>query len=94
MSGIIDFLVNAQVMDFLTDPRVIFAAAALFIVSLFFKWRVFALTLFAVAALVAVAQYSRVAEGQATMDRNLLFFSIGSFVVIVIVIYFLFIRGD
>ena len=94
MSGIIDFLVNAQVMDFLADVRVIFAAAALFLVSLFFKWRILALTLFAVAALVAVAQYSRVVEGQATMDQNLLFFSIGSFVVIVIVIYFLFIRGD
>ncbi len=94
MSGIIDFLVNAQVLDFLTDPRVVFAAAALFIVSLFFKWRVLALTLFAVAALVAVATYSRVAEGQAAMDRNLLVFSVGSFVVIVVVIYFLFIRGD
>ena len=94
MSGIIDFLVNAQVMDFLTDPRVIFAAAALFIVSLFFKWRILALTLFGVAALVAVARYSKLTEGKASMDKDLLFFSIGSFVVIVVVIYFLFIRGD
>ncbi len=94
MSGIIDFLVQAHVMDFVTDPRVIFAAAVLFIASLFFKWRILGLTIFAVAALVAVAHYSRLAEGKAAMDRDLLFFSVGSFVVIVVVIYFLFIRGD
>ena len=94
MSGIIDFLVQAHVMDFLTDPRVIFAAAVLFIASLFFKWRILGLTIFAVAALVAVAHYSRLTEGKAAMDRDLLFFSVGSFVVIVVVIYFLFIRGD
>lgn len=94
MSGIIDFLVDAKVMDFVTDPRVIFAAVALFIASLFFRWRILGLTLFGVGALVAVAHYSKLTEGKAAMDRDLLFFSIGSFVVIVIVIYFLFIRGD
>jgi hypothetical protein len=47
-----------------------------------------------VAALVAVAKYSRLAEGEAAMDTNMLVFAIGSFLVIVVAIYFLFIRGD
>lgn len=94
MREIIDFLIHAQVIEFLTDPRVMFAAVALFLLSLVMKWKVVALTLFAVAALVAVAHYSKLAEGQAAMDTNMLVFAIGSFLVIVVVIYFLFIRGD
>lgn len=70
------------------------AAGALFLLSIALKWRVVALTLFAVAALVAVARYSKLAEGKAAMDTNMLVFAIGSFLVIVVVIYFLFIRGD
>jgi positive regulator of sigma E activity len=89
-----DFLVSVQVMDFLTDPRVLFIAGAVFLVSLFFKWRIVAITIFAVAALVVVARYSRLAEGRTSMDQNLLVFAVGSFLVIVVVIYFLFIRGD
>lgn len=94
MREIIDFLIHAQVVEFLTDPRVMIAAGALFLLSIALKWRVVALTLFAVAALVAVARYSKLAEGKAAMDTNMLVFAIGSFLVIVVVIYFLFIRGD
>ncbi|MGB3097011.1 MAG: hypothetical protein WBB46_09825 [Candidatus Deferrimicrobiaceae bacterium] len=94
MREIFDFLVHAQVMDFLTDPRVLFIAGALFLVSLFLKWRIVGITIFSVAALVTVARYSRLSEGRTAMDQNLLVFAIGSFLVIVIVIYFLFIRGD
>jgi len=70
------------------------AAGALFLLSIVLKWRAVALTLFAVAALVAVARYSKLAEGKTDMNTNLLVFAIGSFLVIVVVIYFLFIRGD
>ncbi|MGB3400689.1 MAG: hypothetical protein WBA34_11045 [Candidatus Deferrimicrobiaceae bacterium] len=94
MREIIDFLIHAQVVEFLTDPRVMIAAGALFLLSIALKWRVVALTLFAMAALVAVARYSKLAEGKAAMDTNMLVFAIGSFLVIVVVIYFLFIRGD
>ena len=94
MREIIDFLINVQVIEFLTDPRVIFAAGALFLLSLVMKWRVVGLGIFAVAALVAVARYSKLAEGKTDMNTNLLVFAIGSFLVIVVVIYFLFIRGD
>ena len=94
MGEIIDYLVQAQVMDFITDPRVLFVAGSLFLVSLFLKWKIVGITIFSVAALVTVARYSRLAEGKTSMDQNLLVFAIGSFLVIVIVIYFLFIRGD
>lgn len=94
MSAIIDFLVNAHILDFAADPRVLVAAAALFLVSLVMRWKVIALSLFGAAALVAVARYSRLAEGKAYMDQNLLVFALGTFLVVVILVYFLFIRGD
>ena len=94
MRALFEFLVSVQVMDFLTDPRVLFVAGAVFLVSLYFRWRIVAIIIFAVAALVTVARYSRLAEGRTSMDQNLLVFAVGSFLVIVVVIYFLFIRGD
>ncbi len=94
MQAFVDFLVNGRIMDFLTDTRVVFAAGALFLVSLVLRWKIVAITIFAVAALVAVIRYSGLAEGRTSMDQNLLVFAIGTFLVIVVVIYFLFIRGD
>ena len=94
MQAFIDFLVSARIMDFLTDPRVVFAAGALFLVSLILRWRIVALIIFGVGALVTVIRYTGLGGGRASMDQNLLVFSIGTFLVIVVVIYFLFIRGD
>ncbi len=94
MQGIIDFLVETQVMHFATDPRVVFVAGAIFLLSLVMKWRVVALSLFGVGALVAVARYSKLAEGETALNQNMMVFAIGSLVVVVILLYFLFIRGD
>jgi len=92
--AIIDFLINARIVDFASDPRVIVAAAVLFVVALFLRWKAVALSLFAAGALVAVAERSQLAEGNTAMDQNMLMFAIGSLAVIVVLIYFLFIRGD
>jgi hypothetical protein len=94
MQGIIDFLVETKIMQFATDPRVVFLAGSLFLLSLFMKWRILALSLFGVGALVAVARYSRLAEGKTSLDQNMLVFALGSLLVMVILMYFLFIRGD
>ena len=94
MRAIFDFLVETHIMEFVTDPRVVFAAAALFLLSLFMRWKYLAIFLFGAGALVAVARYSKLAEGKASMDQNMLVFAIGTFLVAVVLIYFLFIRGD
>lgn len=94
MREIIDFLINARVVEYASDPRVVFAAAALFLLSLILRWRIVALSIFTTAALVAVASRAKILDGKASMDQNMLVFSIGSLLVIVVLIYFLFIRGD
>jgi hypothetical protein len=94
VQGIIDFLVETQIMAFVADPRVVFLAGVLFLISLVMKWRVVALSLFGVGALVAVARYSKLAEGKTALDQNMMVFAIGTLLVVIILLYFLFIRGD
>jgi hypothetical protein len=94
LHGIVDFLINTQILQVASDPRVMFAAGALFLISLFLRWRILALSIFGVAALVAVVRYSRLAEGRTSLDQYMVVFVIGSVLVIAVLIYFLFIRGD
>jgi multisubunit Na+/H+ antiporter MnhF subunit len=94
LQGIVDFLIDTQILTIASDPRVMFAAGALFLVSLFMKWRILALSIFGVAAMVAVARYSRLAEGRTSLDQYMVVFVVGSVLVVAVVIYFLFIRGD
>ncbi|MGZ8429048.1 MAG: hypothetical protein ACXW4S_06335 [Candidatus Deferrimicrobiaceae bacterium] len=94
MRGIVEFLIDTQILQIASDPRVMFAAGALFLISLVMGWRILALSLFGVAALVAVVRYSRLGEGRTTLDMNMGVFVIGSVLVVAVLIYFLFIRGD
>jgi hypothetical protein len=94
LRGIVDFLIDTHILTIASDPRVMFAAGALFLISLFMRWRILALSLFGVAALVAVVRYSNLAEGSASLDQNMVVFVVGSVLVIAVLIYFLFIRGD
>jgi len=94
LRGIIDFLIETKILQIASDPRVMFAAGALFLISLVMRWRILALSLFGVASLLAVARYSRLAEGRTSLDQNMVVFVIGSVLVVAVLVYFLFIRGD
>ena len=94
MRGIVDFLIDTQILQIASDPRVMFAAGALFLISLFLRWKFLALSIFGAGALVAVARYSRLSEGRASLDQNIAVFVIGSVLVVAVLVYFLFIRGD
>lgn len=94
MREIVDFLISARVMELATDPRVLFAAGALFLVAALMRWKIVLLSLFAIGAIMAVAHYSGLSEGDTSMGRHMLIFSIGTLLVGVVLIYFLFIKGD
>ncbi len=94
MRSLVDFLVNSDLMSLAADPRVIFAAAALFVVAIIFKWKSVMLLIFAMAAIIAVLHYSKVAEGQVEIGQNLYIFAGGILAIGIILIYFLFMRGD
>lgn len=94
MKEIFDFLVSARVAELSTDPRVLFGCAVLFVLAVLMRWKLVLLSLFGTGALLAVARVSGLSEGRTAMDSNLLFFSVGTLLVGVVLIYFLFIRGD
>lgn len=94
MSEIIDFLTSAKIMDLATDPRVLFLTAVLVIVAVIMRWKFVLLLLFGVGGSLAVVRYSRLGEGAGVLDRNLIVFVGGAVLVVAVLIYFLFIRGD
>jgi hypothetical protein len=93
MKQILDFLAGASIMELAADPRVLLAAAVLFVLAVLFRWKYILLCLFGIGATLAVIRYTRVERG-APIDDNMVIFSVGTLAVAVVLIYFLFIRGD
>ncbi len=94
MREILDFLTNSRISELAADPRVLFATGVVFVLAILFRWKYVLLFLFGIGATLAVIHYTNVAGGDASIDRNLVTFSVGTMVVAVVLIYFIFIRGD
>jgi hypothetical protein len=94
MSDILDFLTNAKIMELAGDSRVLFGAGVLLVLSLLFRWKFVLLLLFAIGGTLAVVRYANLGGGEASIDRNLVTFGLGTVAVAGILIYFLFIRSD
>jgi len=94
MREIINFLVSARVTELASDSRVLFLAGALLLVAVVMRWKMVLLSLFGIGAVLAVARYSGLSQGNTAMDRNMVIFSVGTLLVGVVLIYFLFIKGD
>ena len=93
MEQVIHFLTSANVVDLAADPRVLLAAAVVFVLSVLFSWKYVLLFLFGIGAMLAVIRYTHVRAG-AAIDDNMVIFSVGTLAIAVVLIYFLFIRGD
>lgn len=94
MTEIIDFLTSAKLMDLAVDPRVLFLAAVVFIAAVLLRSKFVLLLLFALGGVLAVIRYTNLDTGTAAMDKHMLTFVGGILAVAVVLIYFLFIRGD
>lgn len=94
MSDVIDFLTSAKATDLATDPRVLFLAAVIFVAAVLMRSKFIMLTLFGVGGVIALVRYVNLGAGGAPMDKQMLIFVGGIFAVAVVLIYFLFIRGD
>ncbi len=93
MRQVLEFLSSVKVTDLSTDPRVLVAAAVLFLLAALFRWKYVLLLLFGIGGTLAVVRYARLGRG-ASIDDSLILFSVGTLAVAVVLIYFLFIRGD
>ena len=94
MKEILDFLTSARIMDLAGDPKVLFVAAVIFILAVLFRWKYTALLLLGIGGTIAVIRYTNASGGDFSLDKNLVAFAGGILVVAVVLIYFLFIRGD
>jgi len=94
MKEIIDFLMSARIMELATDPRVLFATAVVFVIAVLLRWKYVLLFLFGVGGILAVVRYTNPGAGTGPDDQQMVFFVGGVLVIAVVLIYFLFIKGD
>jgi hypothetical protein len=94
MNEIIDFFTSAKATELAADPRVLFLAAVIFIGAILMRSKFVLLLLFGVGGVLAVIRYVNLSPGSAPLDQQMLTFVGGILVVAVVLIYFLFIKGD
>lgn len=94
MKEIVDFLLTVRVTELAADPRVVAAAAVLFALAVWFRWKAVLLLLFAAGAMLTVVRYARVEEASSPLDPGMVLFAVGTLAVAAVLIYFLFVRGD
>ncbi len=95
MEAILRFLQHADMDSFASDPRVLFVVGALIVLAIIFRWKAILLLAFGIGGTMAVIRYSRITESSGpAFDKGLIVFVAGCILVGVVLIYFLFIRGD
>ncbi len=92
MRDAIEFIASIDIAKLAADPRVLVATAALAIVAVLMRWKYVMLLIFGVCAIMGVARYAHLRE--AALDTQMFVFVGGTLAVGVILIYFLFIKGD
>jgi lipoprotein signal peptidase len=94
MAEIIDFLTSAKLMELAADPRVLFLAAVVFVVAILMRWKLVLLLLFGVGATLVVIHYTNPGAAGGPADAHMPWFIAGILAVAVILIYYIFIKGD
>ena len=95
MDQVLEFLTSKSLAEMAADPRILFGTAVLFVLAVLLRWKYVLLFLFAVGATMIVLRYAGGGVSDDTIiDRNMVLFIGGTLVIAVVLIYFLFIRGD
>jgi len=92
---VLEFLTSKSLAEMAADPRGLFGTAVLFVLAVLLRWKYVLLFLFAIGATLIVLRYAGGGVSTDTIiDRNMVLFIGGTLVIAVVLIYFLFIRGD
>ena len=94
MQELLNFLTSMRIAELASDPKVLAAAGVLFFLAVIFRWKSVLLLLFALAGTLAVARYSNLTGEGDELDPQMLIFAWGFLLIGVVLIYFLFIKGD
>ncbi len=94
MDAMIRFLQDLDTGKIASDPMLLAIVGALVVAAVIFRWKSILLLVFGIAATMAVVHYSRITTTPGGFDKSFLIFVVGCVAVGVILVYFLFIRGD
>ena len=92
MREAVDFIASIDLAKLAADPRVLVATAIVAVIAVIMRWKFVILLIFGIGAILAVARYSDL--GEAALDTRMYIFVGGAVAVGVVLIYFLFIKGD
>ena len=92
MRELIEYIASVDFAKLAADPRVLLATAVVAVVAVILRWKFVIILIFAVAAVMAVARYANLRE--AALDTQMFLFVGGMVAVGIVLIYFLFIKGD
>ncbi len=92
MRDVIEYIASLDLASLSADPRVLIATAVVAVIAVIMRWKLIILFIFGICAIMAVARYAHMRE--AALDTNMFVFVGGAFAVGLVLIYFLFIRGD
>ncbi len=92
MKDAIEFIASINIARLAADPRVLVATAVLAVVAVLMRWKFVILLIFGLCAIMAVARFANLRE--AALDMQMFLFVGGMFAVGIVLIYFLFIKGD
>jgi hypothetical protein len=94
MNAFIESLSTPNLIAMAKHPMALTAVGVMVVLSILFRWKMILLLLFGIGAFMAVIRYTNMNESTGPLGNDLAIFGGGTAVVAVIIIYFLFIKGD
>lgn len=94
LQSVVNFLTSVDVARLATHPAALTFAGIVFVLAVLFRWKFVLVVLLAVGGTLAVLRYSRIAEGGVGFEPDIAIFAVGSVLLGIVLIYFLFISGD
>ena len=94
MNAFIESLSTPHIIAMAKHPMALTAVGVMIVLAILFRWNMILLLLFGVGAIMAVIRFSNMNATAEPIGKDMAIFGGGTAVVAVVIIYFLFIKGD
>lgn len=94
MNAFIESLSTPNLLAMAKHPMALTAVGIMIVLSILFRWKMILLLLFSVGAIMAIVRYTNISSTAEPVGNDLAIFGGGTAFVALVIIYFLFIKGD
>jgi hypothetical protein len=94
MNAFVESLSTPNILAMARHPMALTAVGIMIVLSILFRWKLILLLLFAVGAVMAIIRSTNINTTAEPIGNDLAIFGGGTALVAIIIIYFLFIKGD